>query len=140
MAWILDRRMNKSEQAFEAYVEFIENYEPKSVWVDETLINLVYLSLDRLNQPEQTIKWSRKYLDLYPKGIMTPHIRLYRIRAYAKLNDLKNVKKEINIAKSKFSGKSIQIFNNEDRLVEVINFDDALKVEISQIKGLKQKL
>ena len=137
MAWILDRRMNKSNQAFDAYVDFIENYSPDSVWIDEALINLVYLTLDKLNRPEQTLKWSKKYLELYPDGIMRPHMHLYRIRAYARLSDLKSAEKEIKLAKNRYSGKTIQIFNKEDRLVEIINFDDALKVEISQIKGLK---
>ncbi|MGM0598430.1 MAG: tetratricopeptide repeat protein [Candidatus Rifleibacteriota bacterium] len=140
MAWILDRRMNKNKQAFKAYVEFIENYAPESVWVDEAAINLVSLSLDKLNKPEQAIKWSKKYLELYPDGIMAPHIYLYRIRAYARLNEFKKAEKEIKIARDKYSGKSIQIFNKEDRLVEIINFDDALNVEISEIKGLQRNL
>lgn len=137
MAWILDKRLEKFSEAAESYKEFMNKYAPKSVWTDEATGNLVRLCVDKLNLPTEALKWSDKYLKLYPDGILVPHMYLYRIRANAKLKNFISAKKEIATARSLFSGKKIQIIDSEDQLIEVIAFDDALNAELSANANLQ---
>lgn len=132
MAWILDRRLNQYEKARDSYLEFIRRFGKNNVWSDEAIASLVRLSLDKLENPEQTLYWTSQYLEKRPDGIMAPHMHLYRIRAFKRSNQREMADKEIAEVKRRFDmNQTIQIINSEDRLIDLISFSDALKAEIS---------
>jgi tetratricopeptide (TPR) repeat protein len=138
MAWILDRRLGKFDEAAKAYREFIEKYSPKSVWSDEALVSIVRIYQDKLNRSKDSLHWINEYLKHFSDGIMAPHMYLYKIRAFARLRQFDQANACIERAKKLFSGKQIQIINNEDRLAEIVSFDDALNAEISAMAKLQQ--
>jgi len=132
MAWILDRRLNQFEKARDAYEAFIERFGKNNVWSDEVIVSLVRLSLDKLHQPQQALYWTSEYLQKKPDGIMAPHMRLYRIRAFRHSGQPEQAEKEIaEVQKHCDMNANIQIINSEDRLIDLISFADALKAEIS---------
>jgi hypothetical protein len=131
MAWILDRRMNKHQEAARSYLEFIEKYAPKSTWSDEAYAALVRLYLDKINNPHLALHYSSEYLRHFPQGIFAPHMHLYRIRALFQTGQKKEAQAEIDASLADFSGKMMQIISNEDRLLELVSFDDAIKAEIN---------
>ena len=131
MAWILDRRMNKFDEATADYLKFIDEFAPKSSWSDEAYVSLVRLYSDKLNQPEKVLKYSEKYLQLYPYGVFAPHMHIYRTRAFQKHGNVRAAMIEIELALKKFYGKKMQIINSEDRLIELVSFDDAIRAEIN---------
>jgi tetratricopeptide (TPR) repeat protein len=138
MAWILDRRLGKFDEAAKAYREFIEKYSPKSVWSDEALVSIVRIYQDKLNRSKDSLHWINEYLKHFSDGIMAPHMYLYKIRAFARLRQFDQANACIERAKKLFSGKQIQIINSEDRLAEIVSFDDALNAEISAMAKLQQ--
>lgn len=137
MAWILDRRLQRFDEAAESYRQFIDQYSKKSIWVDEAYVALVRLYFDKLGQPQQALVYAAEYLGRYPEGIFAPHMHLYRIRAFAQSNDIASAIEEKQKSLQRFSGKKIQIISNEDRLLEVISFDDAIKAEINAYPALQ---
>jgi len=132
MAWILDRRLNKFEQAKTGYESFIRRFGRQNVWSDEAIASLVRISFDKLGDPEQTLYWTAQYLENRPDGIMAPHMYLYRIRAFKRRNQAEMAEKEMAEAQKRFDmNAKIQIISSEDRLIDLISFADALKAEIS---------
>lgn len=137
MAWILDRRLQRHEKAAESYSTFIEKYAPGSTWSDEAYAALVRLYSDKLNRPDQALKFSKEYLNLYAGGIFAPHMHLYRIRAFMRQGDVVSAKAEKAQALQKFAGKMMQITSQEDLLIELISFNDAIKAEVSAFPELQ---
>lgn len=129
MAWILDRRINDHEKARQSYEKFIERFGYANVWSDEALISLVRLSLDKLNDPQMAMRWSESYLNHHPRGIMAPHMYLYRIRALRLLGDPQKALQEKEKARLLFTGQKIQLVNSEDRLIGLANFSEVLQAE-----------
>lgn len=134
MAWILDRRLNEHEKARQSYENFIERFGYANVWSDEALISLVRLSLDKLNDPRMAMRWSESYLHHHPRGIMAPHMYLYRIRALRLLGEPQMALLEKEKAHQLFTGKKIQLVNSEDRLIGLANFSEVLKAEVPDIQ------
>lgn len=130
MAWILDRRLNRYAEAAESYKKFIDEFAPASAWSDEAYAALVRLFFDKLDQPRQAIFYGQEYLKRYPKGIFAPHIHLYRIRAFFNLGEEAKALEESETSMKNFRDTMLQIINQEDRLVEVISFNDAIKAEL----------
>ena len=131
MAWILDRRLNEYDKARDSYENFIKRYGRRNIWSDEAIASLVRLSLDKLNNPDQTLYWTSQYLDTNPDGIMAPHMYLYRIRAYKHKNQPEQAQKEAEAAHKLYSGRKIQIISSEDRMIDLVSFADALQAEIN---------
>lgn len=131
MAWILDRRMNKHQEAATSYLEFIEKYAPKSTWSDEAYVALVRLYLDKIKNPKQALYYSSEYLRHFPQGIFAPHMHLYRIRALFQTGQNDEAQAEIDASLADFSGRMMQIISHEDRLLELVSFEDAIKAEIN---------
>ena len=48
MAWILDRRLNRYEEAATGYEEFLAKFGNRNVWADEAMAALVRINLDKL--------------------------------------------------------------------------------------------
>jgi tetratricopeptide (TPR) repeat protein len=130
MAWILDRRLQKLEQASKEYQDFIKTF-PESVWTDEAIANLVRITVDNLHHYEKAINLINQFLKKYPRHIFAPHMHIYKIRALARQNKLIEARKAIESARAKFSDQEIQIINSEDRLIELLSFSEALAAEIS---------
>jgi len=131
MAWIQDRRLNEYENAKSSYENFLKRFGRNNIWSDEAIASLVRLSSDKLKQPDQALYWASQYLNSNPNGIMAPHMHLYRIRAFKRNNQPEQAQKEIEIAQKVYNDQKIQIINSEDRLIDLINFTDALKAEIN---------
>jgi hypothetical protein len=132
MAWILDRRLQKYEQAKISYEAFIKKFGRHNVWSDEAIASLVRLCFDKLDQPDQAIYWTSRYLEKSPDGIMAPHMYLYRIRAYQRIGKPELAATEIETARKLFDlNTKIQIINSEDRLIDLVSFADALEAEVN---------
>jgi outer membrane protein assembly factor BamD (BamD/ComL family) len=115
MAWIQDRRLNLHQKAAASYQVFLKQHN-KSVWIDEALVNLVRLYVDCLQKPEMGLETIDRYEKKFPSGVFLPHMQLYKIRALA---------------------QKIQITNSEDRLIELLDFSEAIKAEITANANLQ---
>lgn len=135
MAWIQDRRLNDYEKARQSYENFLERFGFNNVWSDEALTSLVRLSLDKLDNPKMAMHWSGKYLNLHPDGIMAPHMYLYRIRALNRIGTTQLAKEEKEKAIKLFANNKMQLINNEDRLIGLVGFTDALLAETSHAEA-----
>lgn len=129
MAWILDRRLKNHERAAIEYENFLKKFGSGNVWADEAVAALVRLNLDKLQKPAEALVWVEKYLQLFPHGVMTLHMRLYKIRALQRLGNTDLAKAELAKARKLYASEKIQIINSEDRLVDLISFADALNAE-----------
>ena len=139
MAWILDRRLERYEEAAEAYENFLKQFSINNVWADEAVAALVRLNLDRLNQPERALSWIDTYLKNFPGGVMFLHMKLYRIRALNKTGAITEARAELEKASRLYSHQKIQIINIEDRLVDLISFADALAAEEAEPASIREE-
>ncbi len=125
--WILDRRLKKYNEASKGYINFINRFGFSNVWSDEVTAGLARIYIDKLGDLESGKKWAEIYLKNYPEGVMAPHMYLYLIRVLQKQKKSAECKKLEKEALRKFGGKEIQIINIEDKLIEFVLFNDALK-------------
>lgn len=126
MAWILDRRLQEHHRATKKYEEFLTRFGNNNIWADEAITSLVRLSLDKLNDPEKALHWTKRYLEYFPAGIMAPHMHIYQIRALVKTGKIHEARELKKNAESKYQNSKIRIVNSEDRLVGMVPFTDAL--------------
>lgn len=131
MAWILDRRLNRFDEAAGEYESFLQKYGTRNVWADEATAALVRLNFDKLNNPARALFWTEEYLRHFPGGVMFLHMQLYKIRALHKSGETTRARSELENAGRLYSGRQIQIINSEDRLIDLISFEDALIAEQS---------
>jgi hypothetical protein len=136
MAWIQDRRLNLHQKAAASYQVFLKQHN-KSVWIDEALVNLVRLYVDCLQKPEMGLETIDRYEKKFPSGVFLPHMQLYKIRALAHLNRSAEARSAINAAIAAYGDKKIQITNSEDRLIELLDFSEAIKAEITANANLQ---
>ncbi len=136
MAWILDRRLHLYEKAAISYQNFLRQHK-KSVWIDEALVNLVRLYVDCLQKPAIGLETISRYEKKFPSGVFLPHLQLYKIRALARLNRIAEARSVIKAASAKYGNKKIQITNSEDRLIELLDFREAIKAEITANANLQ---
>ncbi|HNX75991.1 MAG TPA: hypothetical protein PLM07_03185 [Candidatus Rifleibacterium sp.] len=132
MAWILDRRLERYDEAATAYEDFLRRFSMKNVWADEAVAALVRLNLDRLNHPDLALHWIDEYLRNFPGGVMFLHMKLYRVRALNQTGAIEDARRELALCHRLYTHQKIQIINSEDRLIDLISFADALAAEVLQ--------
>lgn len=131
MAWILDRRLSRFDEAATEYEKFLKNYGTTNVWADEATAALVRLNFDKLCRPGDTLFWADEYMQKFPNGVMFLHMLLYKIRALHKNDEPIKAMAEFEKARTLYANRQIQIISSEDRMIDLISFADALAAEQS---------
>lgn len=121
-AWTLDRRMGRTNEAMQAYREFLDRFGPANVWADDVTANLVRLALDKQGNASETLRWTTYYQQQFPDGALTPHILLYEIRALQKLGRGDEARLKRQQALARFGDDAIPLYDSEDDFVSRLPF------------------
>ncbi len=124
-AWVLERRMEKYDEAVTGYEGFLKKYGYRNVWADEAVANIIRIQLDKLKNPTETLKWVEIYRKNFPNGHMLPHIALYEVRACIQLNRRDEAKNALAKALERFRNRHVIIYDSEDDFITTIPFEIA---------------
>lgn len=127
MAWILDRRLHKHQKAYESYEAFLDKFGLRNIWTPEAITSLVRLSLDKLNEPQKAIFWADTYLNLFPTGVMRPHMYIYKIRSELLVDNKQKAQQISKEALKKYKNTKVLLINSEDRAIGRLLFKEALE-------------
>jgi len=127
-AWVLERRMGKYREAIEAYSNFLKKFGYENVWADEVVANLIRISLDKLKDADETLKWVKIYQEKFSSGLMAPHVALYEIRAMILAGRRDEAQKTLAKALERFRNEQIIIFDSEDYFVTTLPFEVAASI------------